>query len=45
LNRVEVKTYPDVDHIHLVADLAQPLRTPQVPILGDIVGFLLSTSV
>lgn len=42
--RAEVKTYPGVGHIRLIADIAEPLQTPRVPLLGDIVGFLSSTA-
>lgn len=36
----EVRTYPDVGHIRLVAAIAEPLRKPGLPVLDDVVAFL-----
>jgi acetyl esterase/lipase len=38
--RAEVRTYPGVGHIKLIAALAEPLRSPDLPVLDDVVGFL-----
>jgi acetyl esterase/lipase len=38
--RAELKTYPGIGHIRLVADIATPLQTERVPVVEDIVAFL-----
>jgi acetyl esterase/lipase len=40
--RAELKTYPGLGHIRLIADVATPLQTEETPVVEDIVGFLRS---
>jgi acetyl esterase/lipase len=37
---VELQTYPGVGHVGLIAGLAAPLRSPDLPVLNDCVAFV-----
>jgi hypothetical protein len=41
--RAELRTYPGVGHVRLVADLAAPLQSEKTPVVEDVVAFLRST--
>jgi acetyl esterase/lipase len=41
--RVELKTYPGLGHIRLVADIAAPLQSTSTPVIEDVVAFLRSS--
>jgi acetyl esterase/lipase len=41
--RAELKTYPGLGHVRLVADLAAPLQSEKTPVIEDVTRFLRAT--
>lgn len=42
--RADVKVYPGVGHVRLIADIAAPLQSTATPVIEDLVTFLRSTA-